>query len=589
MTMRPPTEFLVTDMSWGTRHTYQGKAVNEGTLFLMTAANIMLARPEFGAEKEPVTMLQGGYNKGGVAASSGTHDGGGAFDISTFNWKNRIVVFRILGVAIWRRPTIRYVWSEHMHGIVAGDSTASAGAERQVTEYLHGGDGLVGSASDPNWRPKKLLILFHLPAKGELDVRYCKTACGIYNEPSTAGTKLGTLKVGDKFTPAAIVKGSNGQMWIINVDGKCAYSGNLTKTKPASAPPAPALVAEDKYWVMDSVTWGLDGPAGNKKYERQPGYVFHTVKSSTVNGVKYYITSSNTWYPSTGMHEIPKPVIKTVVKRVAALNVIRWRLNQTNTRNYGSFQKGENYYPDRCKGFAAMQTKVKADMIMTAESGQYIDANHLSAAFGTGAKNVLHGDSAGDITEAVHWFAKDKLLDSGTFITGAAATLAYHNTATWALLQDVGTGVIHLAVAHHADYRPRGTTSASVYDKNRFNSTNTLIAEAEKIAKAAAVKHTVKVVPVVFAGDFNQDKDDFYDGVGKAMSLAGYVDTETITTGKTGPETTLNHLKSGSSTGRRVDRVFVKSGTKAGAMLTVDGYPNTDHNEVVVEVTLSNN
>ena len=89
---------------WSARTTYQGRAINQGTKQILDALNKMVRTPAFGGEKSDITMAQGGYNRGGVAASAGTHDGGGAFDLTEFNWGNRVRALRILGCAAWHRP-----------------------------------------------------------------------------------------------------------------------------------------------------------------------------------------------------------------------------------------------------------------------------------------------------------------------------------------------------------------------------------------------------------------------------------------------------------------------------------------------------
>lgn len=222
---------------WSDRTTYQGKAVNAGTKALMRAANALVRSSHFGGETSDITMVQGGYNAGGVAASAGTHDGGGAFDLTPFNIKNRIKVFRLLGVAIWDRPTISGLWAHHLHGIVAGDGTASAAAKAQVSEYLAGGDGLRGTAPDPNWRPHTLPIYFHMPTGTDLAVRYARYDCVMHDEPGGYGDR-GALAKGAQVTPVAIVKCA-GIYWIINVDGKCVKAEHLTKTPPVVTEPTP--------------------------------------------------------------------------------------------------------------------------------------------------------------------------------------------------------------------------------------------------------------------------------------------------------------------------------------------------------------
>lgn len=221
--------------SWSARTTYQGRAINQGTNQIMAALNKMVRTPQFGGERENVTMVQGGYNKGGVAASAGTHDGGGAFDLTAWNWANRVRALRILGCAAFHRP---YNWDNrrggaHIHTVVVGDGTASAGAKQQVSAYLAGRNGLANNAKDADKRPAVLPILFHLD--GDLSPRYAKVACGVYAEPNASGTALTVATVGESFTPVAVVN-VGGDYWFVTADGRCGFEGNFT-TDAGSCPP----------------------------------------------------------------------------------------------------------------------------------------------------------------------------------------------------------------------------------------------------------------------------------------------------------------------------------------------------------------
>lgn len=104
----------------------------------------------------PLPVSQGSYNAGGVAASAGTHDGGGAIDVVPADLgeaRQLERVLRRLGFAAYVRPRLTradgsLVWVLHVHAIMIGNRKLSAGASAQVREYLAGGDGLLGSAPD---------------------------------------------------------------------------------------------------------------------------------------------------------------------------------------------------------------------------------------------------------------------------------------------------------------------------------------------------------------------------------------------------------------------------------------------------------
>ncbi len=102
-------------------------------------------------------ITQGSYNPGGVAASFGTHDGGGAVDLSVINPRNGQVLrdelpdairaLRITGFAAWvREPSELYSGSPiHIHAIAIGDAELSQAAQDQLTGtfgYFRGYNGL---------------------------------------------------------------------------------------------------------------------------------------------------------------------------------------------------------------------------------------------------------------------------------------------------------------------------------------------------------------------------------------------------------------------------------------------------------------
>ncbi len=104
-----------------------------------------------------LAITQGSYNAGGVAASFGTHDGGGAVDISVrsrINWEvlyneiePMIRALRTAGFAAWLREASElYPGSPiHIHAIAIGDRDASEAARAQIDGtfgYLRGFDGL---------------------------------------------------------------------------------------------------------------------------------------------------------------------------------------------------------------------------------------------------------------------------------------------------------------------------------------------------------------------------------------------------------------------------------------------------------------
>lgn len=233
--------------SWTTRTTYGGKPANQGLKYLQQAANKMLADPAFGGEKSPVTWYQGAYSRGSLSA--GTHSAGDAADTTPYNWRNRLKVYRLLGAAAWRRTRAQGPWVEHIHFVVCGGAAAPV-AQRQVTAYYNGRNGLAGNGRDDG--PKMLVFpLFVFPEKavGKPGRRWCKTACHAYEQPTTKAKNLGPIKVGTALDVVAVVNVS-GQYWGITANGRCVYEGNFQRTpvdaggddeEPAPVPsPAPS-------------------------------------------------------------------------------------------------------------------------------------------------------------------------------------------------------------------------------------------------------------------------------------------------------------------------------------------------------------
>lgn len=95
-----------------------------------------------------LTVSQGSYNAGKVPQSAGTHDGGGAVDLSAWDHEKKVRELRRAGFAAWYRPTIPGTWEEHIHALLIGNRKLSPGARAQVAAYLAGKDGLAGNGPD---------------------------------------------------------------------------------------------------------------------------------------------------------------------------------------------------------------------------------------------------------------------------------------------------------------------------------------------------------------------------------------------------------------------------------------------------------
>lgn len=106
-----------------------------------------------------VHPTQGSYNRGGVSASAGTHDGCGAVDIAAANLspaqRDRVVrECRRVGFAAWLRTPAQSSWPFHVHAIAVQPGgkpdrgCLSFGAHSQVIDYYEGRNGLASRGPD---------------------------------------------------------------------------------------------------------------------------------------------------------------------------------------------------------------------------------------------------------------------------------------------------------------------------------------------------------------------------------------------------------------------------------------------------------
>jgi hypothetical protein len=144
---RPPDDYA--------RVTVNYAKLNKRTLWMLQYAKTLYKGT---IDFSGAAITQGSYNPGGVAASFGTHDGGGAVDISvTRNGRvlrkelpDAIRALRIAGFAAWvREVNDLYLGSPiHIHAIAIGDMELSPIAREQLT-------GLFGYFRGFNGLPKK--------------------------------------------------------------------------------------------------------------------------------------------------------------------------------------------------------------------------------------------------------------------------------------------------------------------------------------------------------------------------------------------------------------------------------------------------
>lgn len=131
---------------------WRGRKFNQRTINAILAAEQIL-----GFE---LRLTQGSYNKGGVSASAGTHDGGGVGDVGIIDRKTGLLfpkvrrerirdAFRQIGCPAWIRNPLQssdFPW--HIHFLVPGDPDMAPAAVRQVAAYHNNKNGLKSNLKD---------------------------------------------------------------------------------------------------------------------------------------------------------------------------------------------------------------------------------------------------------------------------------------------------------------------------------------------------------------------------------------------------------------------------------------------------------
>lgn len=122
--------------------THDGKTVD-----WLTHAALLKAERILGYK---LTIVQGSYNAGSVAASAGTHDGGGCVDLKATDALNKVKAMRASGFWAWLRPDLPGVWTAHLHCVQEGNRKLAPIAARQVEAGKAGRDGLANNGPDPH-------------------------------------------------------------------------------------------------------------------------------------------------------------------------------------------------------------------------------------------------------------------------------------------------------------------------------------------------------------------------------------------------------------------------------------------------------
>jgi peptidoglycan hydrolase-like protein with peptidoglycan-binding domain len=131
-------------LSPGSVVAFRGVQVNTRTRAMLLEAERLLGGQ--------LTITQGSYNVSNPS-SAGTHDGGGALDLSVSGMSttyrtNVVRQLRRVGFAAWLRTPEQGNWPYHIHAIALADTDQSVNAQHQAGDYYLGLNGLANRGAD---------------------------------------------------------------------------------------------------------------------------------------------------------------------------------------------------------------------------------------------------------------------------------------------------------------------------------------------------------------------------------------------------------------------------------------------------------
>lgn len=135
------------------------------TLDMLTHYALLVVERRLKYHPLSLDVLQGSYTSANES-SGGTHDGGGAVDLSPLEWRPKVHALRAVGFAAWHRPELWRngvrIWGEHIHAVLIGNDKLSPEARDQVEDYRHHRNGLADHAPDDSWHPDPIPV-FSMP------------------------------------------------------------------------------------------------------------------------------------------------------------------------------------------------------------------------------------------------------------------------------------------------------------------------------------------------------------------------------------------------------------------------------------------
>lgn len=156
------------------------------------------------------TIVQGAFMSrvgGGASASAGYHDGGGCFDLRTWDLPNGpdkvIRTLRTFGAGAWLRDQAHGGFDPHIHFVLGTDKPLASGAAQQWRDYIDGGDGLYPSRPDYHWRPSPLVTT---PPEVDEMANYAEQLDRIEKQGKDTAAALAKLRKGSLERDRRLIK-----------------------------------------------------------------------------------------------------------------------------------------------------------------------------------------------------------------------------------------------------------------------------------------------------------------------------------------------------------------------------------------------
>lgn len=568
---------------------FDGKSIliTEGTVHALDA----LAQSLGYKDHTVLTCYQGGWR--GSSSYSGNTHGREAVDLSASEWRAKVKNGRRLGIWLDHRMTSEGPWEEHVHGarLSPGAAFLDPSMSAQQRQYLEGDNGLVNDRDDDDWRPRYPNVRFVDDGVHERWIAN-KATQGYNQAGGHSGDKSGSVRPKGAVTGnenIATVK-VNGVEWLV-------FKSMLFLRKSDHSVYRPGFVTRKaSFVVQDAPAYGRVAPElGARKVTtgRPKGHVVKSVGYVDVKGVRWERTSAGSYYHGPSLKPLAAApsgpaAASSINVTLATVNVIARRLSPTKPAGIGDWHKGEAYA--KRVGIIAGMLK-GCDVVATQEAGTSSQAtaldDALDKALGGTWSHYRQGDEfdGGDITQSVVWRGSLKRTAGGEVEFSPAGPGSSHDSAPWVRLEDKVTGIAFGVVSLHL-IAGAGATKA----RSRGDQVRNLVPKVRAIPELAGL-------PVVYAGDMNQAREDDGDPVGKAFTAFGLTDVEASPCAGVNVDVSsyngLNPVVR--RNGEQLDRVFVdlKRVTPRRRTVVVDLVAGkhrtpfgTDHQPVEVELTI---